>query len=224
VQSAAKDVLTLLRDLKMFPHMLVGHSFGGKVVMSMAQQFGASLPRPVQAWVLDTLPGEVRAGGPGRQDHPADLIATLRRLPLPIADRNAVVDYLLQSGFSLAVARWVTTNLRPLSGSNGLRWTFDLEGIAEMYDSYEDTSLWELLEQPPQGLQVDFVRAERSNFRWEGGVADSIEALGHPVHLLRDAGHWVHTDNPGGLFDIMSKSFGVVDLHLERAVAGKRRR
>jgi hypothetical protein len=48
--------------------------------------------------VLDTLPGEVRAGGPGRQDHPADLIATLRRLPLPIADRNAVVDYLLQSG------------------------------------------------------------------------------------------------------------------------------
>lgn len=52
VQSAAKDVLTLLRDLKMFPHMLVGHSFGGKVVMSMAQQFGASLPRPVQVRVV----------------------------------------------------------------------------------------------------------------------------------------------------------------------------
>jgi pimeloyl-ACP methyl ester carboxylesterase len=41
-------VLALLREQRMFPHMLVGHSFGGKVVMSMAQQFGAQLPRPVQ--------------------------------------------------------------------------------------------------------------------------------------------------------------------------------
>eukprot|EP00879_Flechtneria_rotunda_P014713 GHRR01015374.1.p4 GENE.GHRR01015374.1~~GHRR01015374.1.p4 ORF type:complete len:102 (+),score=44.90 GHRR01015374.1:937-1242(+) len=48
VQSAARDVLNLLREQKLFPHMLVGHSFGGKVVMSMAQQFGTRLPRPVQ--------------------------------------------------------------------------------------------------------------------------------------------------------------------------------
>jgi pimeloyl-ACP methyl ester carboxylesterase len=48
VDSSARDVLNLLRELRMFPHMLVGHSFGGKVVMSMAHQFGARLPRPVQ--------------------------------------------------------------------------------------------------------------------------------------------------------------------------------
>lgn len=52
----------------------------------------------VQAWVLDTLPGDVRAGGPGRTDHPADLIETLRRLPSPIADRNAVIDFLTHKG------------------------------------------------------------------------------------------------------------------------------
>jgi pimeloyl-ACP methyl ester carboxylesterase len=48
VESSARDVLNLLRELRVFPHMLVGHSFGGKVVMSMAHQFGARLPRPVQ--------------------------------------------------------------------------------------------------------------------------------------------------------------------------------
>eukprot|EP00882_Tetradesmus_deserticola_P008990 GHRQ01009484.1.p1 GENE.GHRQ01009484.1~~GHRQ01009484.1.p1 ORF type:complete len:266 (+),score=80.07 GHRQ01009484.1:204-1001(+) len=109
VQTAAKDVLALLRQQRLFPHMLVGHSFGGKVVMSMAQQFGAQLPRPVQTWVLDTLPGEVRAGGPGRADHPADLIAALRRIPLPIADRNGVMDYLTQSGALAAVCAPVAT-------------------------------------------------------------------------------------------------------------------
>jgi pimeloyl-ACP methyl ester carboxylesterase len=48
VDSAAADVLALLRQLKLFPNTLIGHSFGGKVVMSMVQQFGARLPRPVQ--------------------------------------------------------------------------------------------------------------------------------------------------------------------------------
>jgi hypothetical protein len=143
---------------------------------------------------------------------------------LPVHLAAALLLLLLLAGFSMPVARWVLTNLRPNAGGVGLRWTFDLDSIAEMYDSYEETCMWSLLQQPPQGLSVDFVRAERSNFRWEGGVADSIQQLGHRVHLLRDAGHWVHADNPGGLFDIMGSSFGVVDLHLERAQAGTRRR
>ena len=44
-------MLKLLRDLRLFPEVLIGHSFGGKVVMSMAQQFGLvgmRLPRPVK--------------------------------------------------------------------------------------------------------------------------------------------------------------------------------
>ena len=51
MESAAADVLELLRHLRLFPEVLIGHSFGGKVVMSMADQFGRigpRLPRPVQ--------------------------------------------------------------------------------------------------------------------------------------------------------------------------------
>ena len=47
-------------------------------------------------------------------------------------------------------------------------------------------------------LQVHFVRAEQSNFRWKGDDAQRIQQLGHDVHMLKDAGHWVHTDNPQG--------------------------
>jgi hypothetical protein len=254
--------------------MLIGHSFGGKVVMSMARQFasgaGTALPRPVQVWVLDAPPGEARAGGGAGGgddvDHPARLIEALARVPMPVAGRGELVEHLTRQGFSAAIATWwagrpgsrrlglgdrpcqcrmhagsrhlvvrgfvlgdvhwgaplpgpssppfsppclqpprfkparvllhprrMTTNLRP-SESGGLKWAFDLEGIAQMYASYEATALWDLLRAPPQGLRVDFVKAARSAFGWDGEGA--IGALGHGVHLL-DAGHWVHTDNPG---------------------------
>ncbi|GBG00455.1 hypothetical protein Rsub_13201 [Raphidocelis subcapitata] len=221
VDAAARDVLELLRERRMFPQMLIGHSFGGKVVMSMARQFGvSSLPRPVQVWVLDTLPGEVRAGGgvDGTADHPANLIAALQSLPTPIASRAALIDALAARGFSLPVSRWMTTNLRPHeAGGGALTWSFDLDGIADLYRSYESTCLWDLLEAPPQGLRVDFVRATRSTFRWDvGGAEGRIAGLGHRVHAL-EAGHWVHTENPGGLFEILAPTFGVRDLHMQKS-------
>lgn len=137
VQSAAGDVLRLLSALKLFPEMLVGHSFGGKVVMSMAHQFGSGtkrLPRPVRVWVLDALPGEVRSGEMGGQDRPADLITCLRRTPLPLPSRSALVADLERQGFSSPVAMWASTNLVPHAGDpSRLVWSFDLDGIAEMY-------------------------------------------------------------------------------------------
>ena len=51
VMTSARDVLNLLTQLRLFPQVLAGHSFGGKVVMSMAEQFSSltsHLPRPVQ--------------------------------------------------------------------------------------------------------------------------------------------------------------------------------
>ena len=180
----------------MFPEVLIGHSFGAKCVLSIAEQFSrrtARLPRPVKVWALDALPGEVRSGEMGAQDRPADLITTLQHLPLPLPSRHWLVQRLEAAGFSTAVAAWAATNLAPLPGGGGLGWSFDLAGIADMYRSYEATDLWAFLERPAEGIQINFVRAERSSFRWAAGDEARIRALGHAVHLLRGSGHWVHT-------------------------------
>lgn len=66
--------------------------------------------------MLDALPGEVRAGEAERKDHPADLIETLRRIVLPVRSRATLQEQLLQAGFSSHIARWTTTNLRPING------------------------------------------------------------------------------------------------------------
>ena len=51
-----------------------------------------------------------------------------------------------------------------------LTWSFDLDGIAEMYRSYESASLWGFLQKHADGIHISFVRAEHSTFRWAGQV------------------------------------------------------
>lgn len=80
VASAALDVLKLVAQLRMTPRVIVGHSFGGKVALSMVEQAAKPLARPVRVWVLDATPGKVRPGGDG-EDHPAELISFLSTLP-----------------------------------------------------------------------------------------------------------------------------------------------
>eukprot|EP00897_Mesotaenium_endlicherianum_P004059 jgi/Mesen1/3681/ME000202S02768 len=228
VASAARDVLQLVGQLRITPRVLIGHSFGGKVAMSMVEQAAKPLARPIRVWVLDSTPDKVRAGGDG-EDHPAELIAALRRMPQEVPSRRAVIDELSAQGFSIGIAQWMTTNLRPAAAAaaaaptggsaagGGLSWIFDLDGVADMYKSYETTNFWPLVDNVPEGVHFDFLRAERSLHRWAHDDVTRIltaEALasdggaGVQMHVLEDAGHWVHTDNPDGLFRILAPSFG----------------
>uniref|UniRef100_A0A453G6Q6 AB hydrolase-1 domain-containing protein n=1 Tax=Aegilops tauschii subsp. strangulata TaxID=200361 RepID=A0A453G6Q6_AEGTS len=83
VASTAFDVLKLIGQLRLSPRVLVGHSFGGKVALSMVDQAAKPLARPVRVWVLDATPGKVRSGLDG-EDHPVELIDFLRRMPVQV--------------------------------------------------------------------------------------------------------------------------------------------
>ncbi|KAK1422183.1 hypothetical protein QVD17_25128 [Tagetes erecta] len=218
VASTALDVLKLLGHLRVTPRVIIGHSFGGKVALSMVEQAAKPLARPVRVWVLDATPGKVRAGRDG-DDHPAELIKFLKAFPNEVVSKRELVSALVREGFSNDVAQWVVTNLRPTNPSNsssGFSWIFNLDGIAEMYQSYEDTNLWDVVEDLPRGVYVNFLKAERSLHRWALGDLQRIHAAeeqasqeggGVEMHVLEDAGHWVHADNPDGLFRILSFSF-----------------
>jgi hypothetical protein len=76
----------------------------------------------LQAWVLDTVPDEVRTGqedkGPAGAalDHPRALIEALQQLPAPIASRNQVLDALLAAGESRVVAGVVARRVCAVTG------------------------------------------------------------------------------------------------------------
>lgn len=79
--------------------------------------------------------------------------------------------------------------------------------------SLSEMDYWPLLEQPPNGMEIDIVRAEKSD-RWDSDIIQQLERLASRradkikgkvlVHVLPDAGHWVHVDNPKGLLEIVA--------------------
>ena len=98
----------------------------------------------------------------------------------------------------------------------GVDWIFNLDGIAEMYASYEACNLWPEVETLPEGAKLNFVKAERSLHKWEPGEYERLRkadaraatlAGNIKVHDLANSGHWVHADNPKGLLEIMAPTF-----------------
>lgn len=71
------------------------------------------------------------------------------------------------------------------------------------------TDYWSVLEQPPKGVHIEIVRASKSD-RWTPDImarlkeAESKKPGNVTYHLLENAGHWLHTDNPSGLIAIMA--------------------
>jgi pimeloyl-ACP methyl ester carboxylesterase len=202
--ACAGDLVALGRALGKAPDVLIGHSFGGKVVLEYARvaaaQPGAS--ELTQAWVLDAVPG-AQASNEGSEIR--RVIAAVRAVPVPAASRRDVVQHLTEvSGLSSGLAEWMTTNSR--RDGDGYRWTFNLDAIEELMADYFRVDLWGYLGEPRERPDLHLVVAERSD-RWTPELRARGRALPPSTrvtyHDLERSGHWVHVDNPEGLLALL---------------------
>ncbi|KAK7337261.1 hypothetical protein VNO77_17826 [Canavalia gladiata] len=213
MDNAAKDLADLVKaEGWCWPEVVIGHSMGGKVALQFAEScyrgdYGESALWPKQLWVLDSVPGEVNHSN----DEVRDVLATLQSLPSQMPSRKWLVSHLMGLGYSKALSDWIGTNLKKVGDHE--TWIFDLQNAKEMFDSYWEESYWNLLENPPKGMEIVIVRAEKSD-RWDQDAIQRIQklvsregsdSLGKvSFTVLPNAGHWVHVDNPKGLLEIVA--------------------
>lgn len=212
--NAAADVANLFKAQGWpWPDVVLGHSLGGKVALQFAQdivngRYGESAALPKQVWTLDSVPGVV---SPGDSSFEVEkVLEVLQNLPSQIPSRKWLVDHMLKLGFSVTLSNWLGSNLNTTGRKT---WAFNLEGAVQMFNSYRETEYWSLLESPPDGIEFQIVRAEKSD-RWEPDVIQRLASLATrhlgpldgkvSVHVLPNAGHWVHVDNPEGLRGIVA--------------------
>jgi esterase len=182
---------------------VLGHSFGGKVALALAAQraaqVGADADSMFQVWVIDSTP-ETRAPSGSAWE----MLQHVRAMPETFTARADAIAALQQRGWNTGVATWMATNLRFVDGR--FRWTLDFDGMDALLRSFFATDLWHVVEQPPSGVEIHFVKAEESHTLSEDACA-RIQRAGAAhgrVHLHRLAGgHWLNTDNPQGIISLL---------------------
>jgi pimeloyl-ACP methyl ester carboxylesterase len=198
VAASAGDVGSLAAHLGGGVAAVMGHSFGGKVALTYASTAPAGLR---QVWVMDSTPA-VRApeGSAWR------MIEACRSLPPEFATRAEAVQGLVAKGYDEALGQWMAINLEPHGGR--YRWRIDFDVMEEMLRDFFNADLWPTVARPPEGVEIHFVKANDSNTLEESAAA-RIEAAGTAtgrvfLHRL-NGGHWINTDNPEGVLDLLVK-------------------
>ncbi len=201
IAGCADDLAALADFLGVRPMMTVGHSFGGKVALCHADRHPDGL---AEVWVLDSPPGPAAASRAEMDNEVLRVIQALRDVPTPLERREHIVRELLARGLPEPMALWMTTNLGQTAG--GFEFRFNLEGAERMIADYFDWDGWPTLLRPRLAPRIEIVRAERSD-RWDEPTLARLQALHGDVptrlHVLPNAGHWLHADNPGGLLAMM---------------------
>lgn len=196
LHAAAADVDRLVSHLDFHAAAVVGHSFGGKVALVYAQHHGDELR---QVWLMDsTLTVREPEGSAWA------MLELVRGLPQEFASRQEAVAALVGAGLSEGLAQWMAINLEPAEGR--YRWRIDFDVMEEMLLDFFRTDLWEVVMHPPAEAEIHIVKASESNSLDDASVA-RVEMAGTAtgrvfLHEL-EGGHWINTDNPEGVIDLL---------------------
>jgi pimeloyl-ACP methyl ester carboxylesterase len=194
VAGLADDLTDLFRTSSVGPDAILGHSYGGKVALAFAARPRAT---PLQVWVIDSTP-EVKAPS-GTAWGMLDLV---RRLPARFTTREEAIEGLTKGGYTLGVAQWMATNL--VRQQDAFVWKLDFDAMERLLRDFFKTDLWQVVESPPEQLDVHFLKASESSAISADAVTRIEAAAGDRVHLHhRQGGHWIHAESPQVVTDLL---------------------
>jgi len=187
----AEDVLETLRERGALPCALIGHSMGGKVAMRVALDAPAAVSRLL---VADIAPVAYdHAGFHGRY------VAAMRALELRSGLTRAMADAALAEAVpDKATRSFLLLNLR-FGGTPS--WRLNLEAIGEALPALAG---WPDPDDGPYRGPTLFLAGGRSDYvRPESREAMRRLFPASRVVTLKDAGHWVHAEDPDGFVGIV---------------------
>jgi esterase len=190
--ACAEDVVALVDSLDIPVRALVGHSFGGKVMLATRSALA-----DVQTIVMDASPS---AGM--RENNAAEaVLRVMESLPRMWPSRDAFVEAVVAGGHAKPLAQWLATNVIPVEGGYALR--LDLVAVRAMLTDYFARDLWADALDPGAG-PLAFLVATRANTL---DAADRARLAAAPPHVRVveiDAGHWLHVEAPAAVITALA--------------------
>lgn len=183
--SMAKDLEELVQTLELEHFALLGHSMGGKVAMHYALEFGQKLSHLI---VADIAPKAYLG------DEHEKILQALMALDLTQIKSRQEADEALKEQLPQAqVRQFLLSNLRP-NPQGQWQWQINLQALRQNLPEIRGNSLPDKV---CQGPRVLFLSGALSNYvqREDQPVIKKYFPQARFVKL-KDAGHWLHIDQP----------------------------
>jgi esterase len=194
VRGLAEDLDDWLRAENVTPTVVLGHSFGGKVALALAERRRDSA---LQAWVIDSTPEVKPAGGSAW-----DMLTLIRALPATFDSREAAADAIAAGGYSRGVAVWMSSNLA--REGEAFVWRLDFDAMERLLGDFFTTDLWPVVLDRAPGHDLHFLKASTSSAMSDQAAA-RVEGLDDPqvtLHRL-EGSHWIHAESPQVVIDLV---------------------
>lgn len=207
IEACAADLVRLAASVDLRIDAVLGHSYGGKVALAYARAVHGDLDHLV---VVDSAPGEhVGAHGSEGTRQVVELLSEMRGV---YATREAFVAGLLARDQTRELATWLAMNLEREPDGRGFRFGLDVDAVREMLDDYLVQDLWDVVEEPPGRVRIDFLVGDDSTVvdavdRARLAAATQRMPARIRVHVVADAGHWVHVDQPDATVALLAEVF-----------------
>mmetsp|Transcript_17556 Transcript_17556/g.24398 ORF Transcript_17556/g.24398 Transcript_17556/m.24398 type:complete len:342 (+) Transcript_17556:150-1175(+) len=202
----SKDVertLDTLRKAQPLPPLktVIGHSWGGRIALQFAYnmtQKKYNLQPPPRTWLLDTVPGVAHSS----VHHVLDAIKSIQLdLSIEKVDKKGIVQLLLDQDLDISMAQWLASSVKVQE--HKIKWGFDVDVVDGVLPEFATHDFYGTLDKLCQGNRVDLVRSGQ-NEAWTEEAIDKLHHVGgngFHLHMLPNAGHWVHVDDLPGLLD-----------------------
>ncbi|HEY0208538.1 alpha/beta fold hydrolase [Acerihabitans sp.] len=183
----SQDVIDLLAELRFGASILIGHSMGGKVAMTLAAQ---APDRVARLAVIDMAP----VAYPTR--HHDNVFAALRRVAAAgVTQRAEAAALMRQDALDEGTIQFL------LKSFHQGGWRFNLEALWENYPSLIG---WR--ESAPWAGPALFIRGEKSPYlddRYRDAILRQFPQA--RAHVVAGAGHWVHAEKPAAVMRALDR-------------------
>ena len=223
VDDCAQDILTWINEMNIQPNVLWGHSFGGKVVLSMLNSIENTDNLPTSAWVIDSQPGLVDLKGfeNNTNVHSVEsIINIVSKLNTPFKNKDDVMQQLDAYGIDRGIQTWMTTNVKRVNDTTEYDWKFDIDVIKKLFVDYCNKDMWKYMgKEARKDVDLHLVRGTKNPFWQKETTINQLDLAlkdnqRFAVHDV-DAGHWLHAEKPKELFDVMVDGGLEKSLHLD---------
>ncbi len=204
----ANDLLELFDDEGLDSAIIIGHSMGGKVAMQFASLHPDRVSGLVVVDILPTSYGALTEEAVGQENQHAQILSSLLMLRLDLATSRDELDESLSHHIADKRIRQFLLKSIKRADDGGFQWQLNVEALSQNLSSIMGPVLHEDKDEPI-AIPTLFLKGKKSNYVYPEGE-EQLKALftNYQVKAIRNAGHWVHAENPQ---DLLSEIHQFVD-------------